>query len=294
MSRCVFLIFAANLCTTRANPFPVEQGSISLFDPDPETQPGFMTDSPFDESLLGVIDFPPQAEDQGDSSNVFGLPSNSMADNPSEELLTSGNLDDSASAFDGSSCGIRSSSGTLLTDPELALDLFEYGIVDARGFFDDVDQLQNEVIDPPDGGLCAAPDLLNSQKRRGRPPGPGVKRPQREIGQEIDEKNNIHYPVKNFGKCPVLQPEYTEALCCTGRQYGIYVLKCAPGMTSAASLPSSCHPKPSRSLSPEADQCIALVSFFCGHETNQYCCQTYNSYVSYPANSQSHVFDFRG
>lgn len=282
-----------------ANPFPVEQGSLSLFDPDPETQPGFLTDSPFDETLSGDVDFSPQAEDQGDSSNVFGLPSNSIADNPAEELLASGNLDDSASALDGSSCGTQSSSGNLLTDPELALDLFEYGNLDARGFFEDVDQLQNEVIDPPDGGLCPAPDLLNAPKQRGRPPGPGLKRPQREIiGQdsfpETDEKINIHYPVKNFGKCPVLRPEYTEALCCTGEHYGIYVLKCAPGMTSAALLPSSCHSKPCHLLSPEADQCIALVSFLCGHATNQYCCKTYNSYVSYLANSRSHAFDFRG
>lgn len=296
MIRLVFLIFAANLWTATANPFPVEQGSFSLFDPDPDPQPGFLTDSLFDESSLGDIGFSPQAEEQGDKSNLFGLLSNSItADNLAEELLASSNLDESALALDGSSCGTRSSSDTLFPDPELALDLVELDSLDARGFFEDVDQLQKEVIDPPDDGSCAAPNLLNSQERPSRP---GVMRSHRELGQdsfpEIGEEVSIYYPVKDFGKCPVLQPDYTEALCCTGERYGIYVLKCAPGMKSAALLPPSCHSKPYHLLSPEADLCIAFVSFFCGNAINQYCCKTYNSYVSYPAESRSHGIDFCG
>lgn len=232
---CCFLVFAASLPTALASPFP--QDSVNLFDPDLETQPGFSTAFPVDESISWNTDLSPEA---GDNSNLFSLlPDPTTADGAADQFLASSDLEGSALTSDSSSCGTQDSSGALPTDAQVALDMLNSNSLDARGFFDDVDKLQNEVIDPPSDPSCAAPNSVKS-------PGEKFPRPNvyRKIGLDvtplIEDETKTIYPVDEFGKCPVLEPDYTEALCCTGQQYGIYVLRCAPGTRSSSAFPSSC------------------------------------------------------
>lgn len=215
---CLFL-FTASLITAIVSPFSVS--SVKRFDPDLETQPGLWTSLPADTIFLDDTGVSPEAEDNSDLFNSV------PTDDPANEFLASSDVEGSSILASGdSSCGSQDSSSALPTDDaEITLDLFSLNGLDARGFLDDVDKL-NEIIDSPNGRSCSDPNVLNHNPKGTRP---RVYMPKTFIPDPL-EKIEHRYPVDEFGKCPVLlRPEYKEAVCCTGGPSGIYMLRCAPG-----------------------------------------------------------------
>lgn len=274
---CGLFWFAASFSPAFANPF--SDSLVKRDGLDSEIQSDLWTSSPVDTPLLGDAAFSPEAED---NSNLFSsLPDSIVADNASENFLTSGDLEgDSTLASDYPSCGSQgSSSGFSTDDAEVALDLFGLNSLNARGFLEDVDKL-HEVFDSPiNDNSCAAPNILNSKGRVARPAGLRAKNKPEEF-PEITDEVELKYPVDDFGKCPVLQPEYKVALCCTGESTEMFVLRCAPGTYNPPSSTTffflwSCK----LLLGANPSLGIALVSFFCGYEENQYCCKNYYSSV---------------
>jgi hypothetical protein len=242
-------VLAANLSTLIANPFPLAEDSVSLSRPDLETQLGFSTAFPADESVFDLTYSPPDAGSQGKDSDLFDVPPVLVtSDNTAGQSLAFPDLDNSVLASDGSSCGSQGSSGDRPTDSELALDSFSLDSLEARGFLDDVEKL-NEITDPPTGGLCATP---NSQARPEQQKGPRPYRKTSDDSRLGPEPWKADSPIqlKEFGQCPALRPEYSEALCCTGEHYGIYVLTCARGTISAALFPPSLSCRPSALAPP--------------------------------------------
>lgn len=227
------LVLAANLSTLIANPFPVTEDAVDLFSPDSETQLQFSTTLLADEPIFDDTYSPPDATYQGEDSDLFAIPPVLITlDNTAEQSPAFTDLDNSVLASDGSSCGTQGRSGDLPTDSEPAIDSFGLDSLEARGFLDDVEKL-NEIIDPPTRGSCAAPNSqVSPERQRERRP---YKKPSEDtrLGPEPWEAD-FPIPVKDFGQCPALQPEYREALCCTGEHYGIYVMKCARGTISSA------------------------------------------------------------
>lgn len=226
---CILSLLAAKVLPTAATPSPVDQDSDNLFDVAPEIQAGSLVAPFYDESSTREADNLLEAENIGDDSILFGLaPNSDVADNLSEQFLPSDNSEYVALASEDSSCGVQSSSGAPHTEADLSLGLFNLNGLDTRGFFDDVDQLQNEVIDPPHDSSCPA-GISASRKRR---PNNFKDRHNEEGTIFQNSKLDVVYPVQQFGKCPVLKPDYKEALCCTGVDYGTYISQCAPGTIS--------------------------------------------------------------
>ena len=216
-----FLFFSTtSLFTALVSSF--SDSSVKRFDPDLETQPGLWNSLSTDTSFLDNTAFSPEVED---NSDLFSpLPDSITADSADGNFLASSDLEGGLTlASDDSSCGSQDSSSALPNDDtDVALDLFSLDGLEARGFLDDVDKL-NEVIDSPNGRSCADPTVA-SEKRVGARP--RVYQPKNFVPEdEVD----IRIQIREFGKCPVLQPEYKEALCCTGATYGPYVMRCAPG-----------------------------------------------------------------
>lgn len=211
------LAFTASLSTAVVSPFP--DNSMNVFDPDLETQPGFWTSSAVDASTLESTDFAPEGEDNSDLFNL--LPDSITTDDDAVENFL---------ASDGSSCGSQgSSSGLSSDDAEVALDSFSLNSLNARGYFEDLKKFFNGANDSPNDRSCAAPDVLNSQDQFSKPQIYNSLDDLDDLPEDDDEAG-ISYSVEDFGKCPAWEPEYKEAVCCTGRQYGIYVLRCAPGI----------------------------------------------------------------
>lgn len=224
--RCLFFS-TASLSTALVSSF--SDSSVKRFDPDLETQPGLWSSLSTDTSFLDNTGFSPEVED---SSDLFSpLPGSITADSANGDFLAFDDLEGSSTlASDDSSCGSQDSSSALPNDDaEIALDLFSLNGLNARGFLDDVDKL-NEFIDSPNGRSCA---VSNEKRPNTRP------RTYRTKNFVPEDELDTRLPIDEFGKCPVLQPEYKEAVCCTGGMYGPYVLKCAPGIhTTQPSHPS--------------------------------------------------------
>ena len=238
---CTLWALAAKLTIATANPSPVASDSANLFDLDSGIQAGFSTNPGLDGSGLSDSNIFTEAKDNGDDSTLFDptLLNFNIPDDSVEQLQLASTFDDLALNFDdlaltpeGLPCGTQSSSDALFSnEPELALDLPDLGILDARGFFEDVNQLQNEVLDQPNGNSCPSTYNTNSNEQSSQP---RVNPPGRKIDQDLIPAWNFAsdldvYFEDEFGKCPARQPEYTKALCCTGFPTGIYVLRCAPG-----------------------------------------------------------------
>jgi hypothetical protein len=249
---CLFGIFAGHLSSATADSFPVAEYSVNWFEPDLETGQGFSTaflndGSAFEEQILplqvqgevedpifGDTYFDLGTESQGEDADWLEFPPDStVIDHTDDQSLVFGNLDGSALASSTSSCGTQDSSGSLPDDSDLVADLFSGTYLDARGFFEDVDQL-NEVTNPNTGRTCTSPV---------RPP--GIKRPYRPkspnpppLPDAEPEKTVVSYPVDQFGECPALWPEYRVPLCCAGPEYDPYVMRCAFGTMSLSSIPS--------------------------------------------------------
>ena len=209
---------------------PGHPSSVKRFGPDLETQPSlFWTSFPEDASNAENTDFWPQSED---NSNLFSfLPDSITGDNGAGQFLDASDFQrGSILALDNSPCGSQDSSSGLSTDDtEVGLDLFSLNELDTRGFLEDVDKL-NEVIDSPNDGSCPAPDMLNPQGQSTEPQVDQGNEEESDTFPKLDDEVTIGYPVDEFGKCPVLEPEYKEAVCCTGQPYGIYVLRCLSGI----------------------------------------------------------------
>lgn len=262
--RCLFL-FTAGLFTAFVSAF--FDSSVKRFEPDLETQPGLWTSLPADTLFSDDTGFSPEVEDNSDLFD--SLPADDNVNGP----LASSDLEEGSNLASGdSSCGSQDSSSALpADDAEIALDLPSLNGLEARGFLDDVDKL-NEIIDSPDSRSCGDPNMLNARPQGRRP---RVYMPKTFI-PDVYDKIEHRYPVDEFGKCPVIRPEYKEAVCCTGGPSGIYILRCAPGAWNTTTLSSTlCF-----QLSSGANLFVlALVSFFCNYQGNQYCCKQYHPRV---------------
>ena len=162
MIRSCLLLFTASLFTAFVSSF--FDSSVKRFEPDLETQPPLWTSLPADTIFSDDTGFSPEVEDNSDLFN--SLP----ADDPVNGLLASSDLEEGSNLASGdSSCGSQDSSSALPTDDAgIALDLFSLNGLEARGFLDDVDKL-NEIIDSPNGRSCSDPNTLNANPKGRRP-----------------------------------------------------------------------------------------------------------------------------